>query len=493
MLNRLGVLGGALLLSACSLINSYDDVLPGSGGGGGSTSSSTTSTSSGGGEGGGTSTTTTSSGGGQGGGGAGEGGAGGEGGGVTELPQLSCSSPSKRLVQDTSTFTGLTPRFFESVRGVATGGGAMRIVAERRGSQLRDVQLLEVNSSGVPTSGPSTQVSAVLDVQRIGTDKIGALTWTLDSSTSPALGRVDLLVWGSGPIIDPPSVTTLFTYTNVSSASGRFVHVGPDDARIDFVLRTRESSGGHALRFHRHIPSAATTTLELGTNGDEAPLDPRALVLTGSGTNAQAHAFFGRGFNATFNTRRSSFLASSTSTPVPANFGAAGTTLGDARFFPFSSPVVGMAAIVTTPTSTADLYVGEVTPANLGSASLANLHLVHTFDDLADYPLGGHAQVQGRSAFLVGHVQSQKKLALYVAQTGLAAQDNGLRYQNPDLLPLDVPVANFTASSVVYAPATEQFAANGGDVVVLSAETDLAAATSEKLYQTRFTCTLVDP
>lgn len=496
MLNRLGVLGGALLLSACSLINSYDDVLPGSGGGGGSTSSSTTSTSSGGGEGGGTSTTTTSSGGGQGGGGAGEGGAGGEGGGITELPQLSCSATSKVLIQNTSTFTG-TDRFYESVHAFRTSTGPTRVLAVRRNATstgLRTLQIFSVAEDGTTTVGGTANVSNVLDVGRVDSASGGGVGALIYVFTGTNTFEVQLMVWEDAkPLTDFPTQHVMLNLsTPLIEPRGRFVHLGPAANRIDFLLSQKNTVERYDVRFYRKTGAAnATGTLIVQDATTASAGAPRALAVGGS--PLVAHAFVGEpevaGAAPPFTigglTRRHSFPEDSPAAVTPVDFGPNGSVVGLARFQ--GNNVAAAGALIQN--AAPELRARVVVPSQLGpSAQVFDaLAPLETFASFADFPRNPRPSFAPQTLLYPATLSDDQKLSLRIARIDTSGPLNGIRYTNDDLALLSMATGRFT--DAIAAASGDAMGVNGGQAFVFFSERDSAAATAERLYQVRVQCT----
>lgn len=252
MLNRLGVLGGALLLSACSLINAYDDVLPGDDGGGASSSSTTTSTggggsssstttsTGGGGEGGDTSTTTTSSGGGgEGGAGTGgEGGEGGEGGGVQGPPPLGCSFVSgDKLNLSAYTPSGAPATLYPFVASNST----TRMVVVRGTT----AQLVQVTAAGQYSPGSEISHYGIVDVQRIeSVSGAGVGLLAVHAMTASQDYHLRLHVWEDAKL--PSAAPTTYDFGYISEdpiVEGVFTHVGPTADAIDTLLQFSPSLG----------------------------------------------------------------------------------------------------------------------------------------------------------------------------------------------------------------------------------------------------------
>jgi hypothetical protein len=490
--NRLGVLGGALLLSACSLINSYDEVLPGDGGGS-PTSSSTTSTSSGGGQGGGGATTTSSS---SSTGGGGQGGEGGEGGGVTELPQLNCSATSKVLIQNTSTLTG-TDRFYESVHAFRTSTGPTRVLAVRRNatsSGLRTLQIFSVAEDGTATVGGFANVSNVLDVGRVNSASGGGVGALIYVFTGTSTFEVQLMVWEDAkPLTDFPTQHVMLNLnTPLIEPRGRFVHLGPAANRIDFLLSQKNSLEKYDVRFYRKTSAAnATGTLIVGDAPTASAGAPRALAV--GGNPLVAHAFVGEPevsgavppFTIGGLTRRHSFPEDSPAPVTPVDFGPTGSVAGLVRYEGTNVAVAGALLQTDLP----ELRARVLVPSQLGaSTQVFNLLApIGVFSSFAEFPRKPSPSFAPQSLLYPATVSDDEKLLFAIARIDTSGPLNGIRYANEDLAMLSSTTGKFT--DALAAASGDAMGVDGGQAFVFFSERDSAAATAERLYQVRVQCT----
>jgi hypothetical protein len=260
-------------LSACSLINAYDDV-KGSGG-----------TAAGGAPEGG-------SGAGAPGGGP-EGGAGGEGtGGEGGTPQIvvTCAvNGDPFVVEDLSAAPPGQRTYDRGSFGYQPNGDQVRVFLRVQ----QELRAMEINvGDEVVTSTFETPVQELMWARPVGANTFGLLVGRQNVGAGYPL---DLLVWPGNSNLQNPTVYPISAgaLTNVSSNTprGLFVHAGNEPDNIRLLLRSFEG-GNHQLRYARHVagvPVETSTTIGLPA-ADEEQVSPRSLVRT---NDAMMHAFVG--------------------------------------------------------------------------------------------------------------------------------------------------------------------------------------------------------
>jgi hypothetical protein len=478
----------ALSLSACSLINAYDDVIEG--GSGGSTSSSTTSTTSSAGGGGGGSTTTSSAGGeggaggsggegggagGQGGGG-GDGGAGGGGGDVGPDP-LGCSFVSgDKLNLSSYTPSGAPAGLFPFV----TSNNTTRMVVVRGTT----AQLVQVNAAGQTALGTAIGHYGIVDVQRIESATgagVGALA--VHAMTAIEEYHLRLHVWEDGKLATEPPTTYDFGYISEDPIiEGVFTHVGPAPDAIDTLLQYSPSLGAPIqTAYHRRHPNPAMRSETIvQTNASQVADAPMALLASQSVANVAA--FVGRPSAAgTGATRLHHF--------PPGDFpGTAWSTGGNGTAVRMAKPDGSLLAMFGTVygTSGVELRLGHLLPTDVPSQNLVTtkLRAVGSFPHAQPSPASPRASLAPQTLYYAGLMGTLDKLSLRVFQIGNTAATTGLRFHSDDFVQLDPTSQSFGPA---VAASNAPVGSDGGTGFLFFTERN-ATATTERLYRLRFTC-----
>jgi hypothetical protein len=409
---------GSFGLGACSLINAYDEVLPGSGGSGGS------------GGGGGGSTTSSSGGGGS--GATGGGGGGGEGGGsVFVPPPLGCTLQGRQMIFDTSPLDATEPRNFSTIEVVPLPNGRTRVYTVRRTDDgvLWVVQPFEINGNTV-TPGQTWTVGQVLDIGRLGPQHMGALV------TNTA--GLKLLVFDHTQGIGAEPTETQLETGLLQIALGRFVHLGPDPDEIAYVTaRKPNATSDYDIDFRRFTGATPPNLFRVATGLGGGALNLRGLVIEGSAPNRVAHVFSGSADGGGVGTQRYTFDAESTPGVVlPAPFGSlSGVVVGGAARDGNEATISAIRIRLENSEFIGDFYVGAIDTSEPGEPTLADMRLVHTFTG-SDFPStdDGTIHFPGGVAIAGGTGQNRQRFSLMLTRTSTVPEGNVVRYYGKDIL-----------------------------------------------------------
>jgi hypothetical protein len=394
-------------LSACSLINSYEDV-KGSGGSGASGAGDPSGGS--GGEppvGGGPV------------GGEGTGGAGG-------TPQIlvTCEVAGDPFQVEDLSGAPMGQRTYDgSSFGYQPNGDRVRVFLrvqqEMKGIEI-DVDDQVINDSF------TLQAQELMWARPVGPSTFGLLV------ASPQVGvgyPLDLLVWPNNGSLQDPDIYAIsagpLTSVSTNTPRGLFVHAGNEPDNIGLLLRSFEG-GMHRLRYARHLPSSLVeTSATIGAPAsDEEEVSPRALVRT---SDAMMHAFFGSpSMGGTGGTKQWVFPENAaTITGQPTEIGPPGAILIDASRK--GDATVNVAAGQISPTDLR-LKGDNVTEAELSSIDTNDFNTLIELNSFLDVPNTGEAQILS-DAVLLGANSTKDKIVMIVG--GLSG---GAAIYNTDLL-----------------------------------------------------------
>jgi hypothetical protein len=443
------LLGALLALSACSLVNAYDEVVEGSGTGGGSTTSGTTSTGGAGGSGGSTTMTTVGVGGAGGGGGSGPGGLACDWalGSPLEIKELEFTlsvgaaagpignvaylySVAQGAIQASK--IGLQTMTLQSTNAVADPGGALR--------------LLDARPLG-PVSGPM----GVLVTQDTGTfaNAVRVFNTTSQVSTFPLQ---------SGQVLgftEPPQ-------------SGRFNFVGPEMDRFNYALSGRQSNIFRAMHAQRLPTGAVGKQGVIAESSGTSPARVRGLVQTAG----VSHAFLGAV------APEPSRLLSVADTATPSSqdaliFGPGQSAVLDtSRDADAKTTSIAAAQIVN---QKVELRVGEFSDVDLPQAKLDAMTTALTIDG-NDIPRGQSVWIN-RTTFAALFVVGTSKLDLR-----LVAPDGRVLFEAPALFadPQQRTIGDFVAVG-----RTESFDEQGGELALCWT---IRTGVIDRLFGGKLTC-----
>ena len=397
-------------LSACSLINAYDDVNKGPGSGG---SGAGDPTGGGGGE--------PPSGGGPV-GGDGTGGAGG-------TPQIvvACNvSGNPFQVQELSGAPAGQRTYDRNAYGYQPNGDQVRVFV-RVGQELRGLEI-DVGDQIINNTFTAS-AQDLMWARPVGLNTFGLLV------ARPMVGAgypLDLLVWPNNQNIQNPNVYPISAgpLTSVSSNGprGLFVHAGNEPDNIGILLRTYEG-GMNRLRYARHLPGdLVETSATIGPpTPDEEGISPRALVRTGT-TNGTMHAFFGGPTMAGVGgTKQWIFPENAANISGAAvDIGPPGSILIDATRK--EDGTIDVAAGQISPTELR-LKGDTVTESGLDALDTGAMNTLIELSSFLDVPNTGEAQIASGAVILAGANSTKDKMVMIVA--GLSG---GAAVNNPELL-----------------------------------------------------------